>query len=83
MDRSKIIATVFVIAYLLAIALDLYLVFTGQSSISLRTWCVTRHHPTTIAAGVLWGISLCWLVRRYWGLCAFQGIMTGHLFVHF
>lgn len=76
-------AVVFVALMGLAIATDLYLVFNGYPSISWRTWTAESLHPTLIAAGCVFGCGICYILRGYWYLCSFNGIMIGHLFVHF
>lgn len=81
-EWHKPFGVAFLVAYALAIALDLLLVFTGHTSISLGTWIATEAHPTLIAAGILATCEIAYLVRDDWRMVLFQGLMGGHLFVH-
>ena len=63
----------------------LYLVMVmvwKMQSISSMTWDACEEHPTLIAAGILGTVGICYLVRHWWWMCMFSGIMGGHLFVH-
>jgi hypothetical protein len=78
--RTWIKAFVYIMG--VAIGLDLILVGTGHTSISMATWIATNAHPTLIAAGIL---GSCWVAMKIkddWKALFFWGIMTGHLFVH-
>lgn len=68
--------------FAVAVVADLWLVFTGRESISARTWDATRDHPTLIAAGVLSGPAVGWLLRKSWPAVLMWGILVGHLFCH-
>jgi len=72
----------FVGLFALAVAADLWLVFTGRKSISLRTWLATEAHPTLIAAGMLASVGVAWLLRDSATALFVWGILSGHLLVH-
>lgn len=81
--RGKQLGFLFVLLMGAAIACDMVMVEgLGTDSISWRTWVATQDHPTLIAAGILFTLLVCWLVRTSWVLVMFMGIMGGHLFVH-
>lgn len=66
-----------------AISCDMTMVMILKTdSISWRSWVTTQEHPTLIAAGMLFTVGVCWLIRTSWVLVMFMGIMGGHLFVH-
>ena len=66
----------------IAVIFDLWLVETGRTSISETVWEQTAAHPTLIAAGMMAGLGIARLVRRYWWMVVYTGVMTGHLWVH-
>jgi hypothetical protein len=83
-NHQALLAGVFVGCTALGVLADLYLVlWLHVATISWRTWVAEQEHPTIAAAGVLTTVAVGWLVRRYWGLVLFAGLLGGHLFCHF
>lgn len=69
--------------HVVLITLDLIMVLYWKiQSISSMTWDACEDHPTLIAAGILMTVGICYIVRHWWWMCMFSGIMGGHLFVH-
>lgn len=65
-----------------SVLIDLILVFTGHTSISMATWIQTQLHPTLIAAGTLGMTYIGYLVRTCWKTVLLSGALLGHLFIH-
>jgi hypothetical protein len=76
------LANAAILVHLIAIVVDLILVGCGLTSISMRTWIATRHHPTLIIAGVLLTAFICYFASDEWVPCSLMAFMGGRLYAH-
>lgn len=73
-------AVAFIILATAGVVTDLYLVLVlKQQSISLRIWDAEDAHVTIRCAIVIFGIFIGYIVKKYWQLILFTGILVGHL----
>ena len=80
-DANRVLlAVIALVGLLVSGSFDIWLVKTGRTSISLRTWVIENQHPMIRVAGVALTFTICWLLRDTWPLCCIYGILGGHLF---
>jgi hypothetical protein len=73
----------FCFLHTVGIILDIFMVFVWQvRSITGHVRATCDEHQTVIVAGILATVGIAYLVRHWWWMVLYTGIMGGHFFAY-